>query len=130
MSDPTEITGATVQLSCNDDDVWTVEQTQVDKDLSLPDDAVQFEWSFGPNSITGYVDTSTLDIRIDPIFNGIYAGAVTGSLKDGVSIRINLFTMKGSTKFYLRNGNELWIRLDQYITFNGSYQNDYKVLAF
>ncbi|KAJ9355782.1 hypothetical protein DTO027B9_3936 [Paecilomyces variotii] len=127
--EPTEITGATVQLSRNDEDVWTVKQTRVVKDFSLPDNAVQFEWSKGPNRITGYVDTSTLDMGINPVFNGIYTGAVTGSLKDGVSIRINLFTMKGAAKFYLRNGNQLWIRLDQYSSFIGSYEDDYKILT-
>lgn len=66
---------------------------------------------------------------INPVFNGIYTGAVTGSLKDGVSIRINLFTMKGAAKFYLRNGNQLWIRLDQYSSFIGSYEDDYKILT-
>lgn len=28
--------------------------------------------------------------------------------------------------FYLKNGNELWVRVDVKITFDGSYSRDYK----
>lgn len=56
------------------------------------------------------------------MLNGIYVGIISGNLKEGIDINVDLFTMKGSMRIYLKNGNEAWVELDQKITFNGHYQ--------
>lgn len=61
---------------------------------------------------------------------GVQAGVLTGSLKDGVGSKIDMFVSKGQTKYYLKNGNELWAYLDIKITFDGSFEGDYKILSF
>ncbi|KAJ9220438.1 hypothetical protein DTO207G8_8433 [Paecilomyces variotii] len=123
--------GAAVQVSSpNEDDTqWKIEQTEVGKNLYIPYGVADLDWALGPTRISGYVDTSTLDIRIDPVINGIYVGAITGSLKDGVAIQFNLFTTKGITKIYLKNGNEVWLNLHQKVKFDGTFQGDYKILT-
>ncbi|KAJ9309129.1 hypothetical protein DTO217A2_1498 [Paecilomyces variotii] len=123
--------GAAVQVTApNEDDTqWKIEQTEVGKNLYTPYGVAELDWALGPTRISGYVDTSTYDIRIDPVFNGIYVGAITGSLKDGMAIQFNLFTTQGITRIYLKNGNEVWINLDQKIRFDGSFQGDYKILT-
>ena len=61
---------------------------------------------------------------------GISLGNIYGSLKDGVGVDVDLFVAKGSIKFYLKNGNELWVNLQLSITFDGSYDGDYKIISF
>lgn len=59
----------------------------------------------------------------------VYIGIIEGSLKDGVNVKLNLSQEKGELRFYLKNGNEVWIHTDVQITFNGDYQTDYKLLS-
>jgi hypothetical protein len=60
---------------------------------------------------------------------GVNVGNVYGNLNDGVVLKINLFVVKGEIKFYLRNGNEVWVHLELKITFDGHYEGDYKILT-
>jgi hypothetical protein len=41
-------TAACVDLTQENDGEWRVEQTEAAAELSIPDDAVQFDWSFSP----------------------------------------------------------------------------------
>jgi hypothetical protein len=61
---------------------------------------------------------------------GISLGTIYGNLKDGVGVKIDIFVAKGSLKFYLKNGNELWIHVDIKVTFDGSFDGDYKIITF
>lgn len=61
---------------------------------------------------------------------GIKLGSFYGNLKDGLVINIDLFLVKGSIKFYLKNGNELWIRVDLDVKFDGSFNQDIKILSW
>jgi hypothetical protein len=61
---------------------------------------------------------------------GINLGTIYGNLKDGVGVKIDIFVAKGSLKFYLKNGNELWIHVDIKVTFDGSFDGDYKIITF
>jgi len=60
---------------------------------------------------------------------GISLGNIYGNLKDGVGLNIDLIAAKGSIKFYLKNGNEVWVHLDIGIVFDGTYQGDYKIIS-
>jgi hypothetical protein len=79
--------------------------------------------------IVGYVDTDTYEIGVTVTVAGINVGAIYGNLKDGVVLKVDLFVVKGQIKFYLKNGNEVWVNLDLKITFDGSYSGDYKILT-
>ena len=61
---------------------------------------------------------------------GIKLGSFYGNLKDGLVINIDLFLAKGSIKFYLKNGNELWVRVDLDVKFDGSFHQDAKILSW
>ena len=80
--------------------------------------------------ITGYVDTDTYEIGVDISVLGIHLGNIYGNLKDGVGVDVDLLLAKGSIKLYLKNGNELWVNLSLKITFDGSFQGDYKIITF
>ncbi|KAI0147439.1 hypothetical protein GGR57DRAFT_476434 [Xylariaceae sp. FL1272] len=132
MSETYNITAGTINLSSprNGDNVWEVEQTDARGDeVESSGSMLDFTWSYGPNHIIGSVDRDTLDITIKPLVAGLYLGVITGSLKDGVQIHLNLQILKGIMNFYLKNGNEVWIHLDEKVVFNGSYSNDYKILV-
>jgi hypothetical protein len=82
------------------------------------------------SQITGYLDTSTFEIGVSISIVGINVGNIFGNLKDGVGLKVNLFVAKGEIKLYLKNGNELWVHIDVSVTFDGSFEGDYKILSF
>jgi hypothetical protein len=55
--------------------------------------------------VTGYVDTSTLEIGVEVNVFGAKIFNLFGNLTDGVVGRINLFLAKGEIRFDLQNGN-------------------------
>jgi hypothetical protein len=61
---------------------------------------------------------------------GISLGTIYGNLKDGVGVNVDLWVASGSLRFYLKNGNELWIHVDIKISFDGSFSGDYKIISF
>ena len=61
---------------------------------------------------------------------GISLGTIYGNLKDGVGVNVDLWVASGSLRFYLKNGNELWIHLDIKVSFDGSFSGDYKIISF
>ncbi|QPC69360.1 hypothetical protein HYE68_000112 [Fusarium pseudograminearum] len=125
-------TGALVTLTPPKEDgsAWQLKQVDMDKSLSSEDQANRraIDWCFGPLWLTGYVDENTLDVGISPVITGINAGNITGNLKDGVAVNVDLTTTKGETRLYLKNGNEVWVGLNLKIVFNGHYERDYKII--
>ena len=53
-----------------------------------------------------------------------------GNLKDGVVGEIDLFVAKGKITFFLKNGNELWVKVELEITFDGTFETEAKILEF
>ncbi|KAF5228932.1 hypothetical protein FAUST_10731 [Fusarium austroamericanum] len=121
----------TLETPENGDNVWTLQQVDGEDTAEYDDNQShrQLDWSFGPMKLSGYVDTDTLDITINTNINGINSGDIKGNLKDGVCLRINLYTSKGETRLYLKNGNETWVHLDLKIVFDGHYEGDYKIIT-
>jgi len=74
-------------------------------------------------------DKETLDITVAPIIAQVYIGIIDGNLKDDVNVKLNLSQAKDRLRFYLRNGNEVWIHTDVQITFGGRYQDDFQLLS-
>jgi hypothetical protein len=75
------------------------------------------------------VEVATKEIGVSVTLAGITLGNIYGNLNDGVGIDINLLVAKGSLRFYLKNGNEVWIHFDVSIVFDGSYKDDVKILT-
>ena len=77
------------------------------------------------------MDPERSEIGVVVSILGISLGNVYGLLKDGIGIKVDLSYAKGSISLYLKNGNEIWVKLDNVqITFDGTYEGNYKVLAF
>ncbi|OJJ79505.1 uncharacterized protein ASPGLDRAFT_136626 [Aspergillus glaucus CBS 516.65] len=123
------ITDTSVNLTSPDDgdNTWVAYQNRLDGNLSFPEEANAIDWSYGPITSTGYFDCDTFDFGVDQSVMGIYLGAITGNLKDGVAISIDLFQAKGDIRYYLKNGEEVWIRLNVSIKFDGHFKGDYKL---
>ncbi len=79
--------------------------------------------------VVGYVDTDTFEIGVSVTVVGVNVGNVYGNLKEGIVLKIDLFVVKGEIRFYLKNGNEVWIGLDIKVTFDGSFSGDYKIIS-
>jgi hypothetical protein len=60
---------------------------------------------------------------------GISLGTLTGSLKTGISVQVNLIAVKGEIRFYLNNTNELWVHFDLSVIFDGNYTDDVKIIT-
>lgn len=82
-----------------------------------------------PSQVTGYIDTNTFEVGLSVSVVGINVGNIYGNLKDGVGVKINLIAASGEIRFYLKNGNEVWVHLDVKVVFDGHYQGDYKILT-
>ncbi|KAF5002776.1 hypothetical protein FGRMN_174 [Fusarium graminum] len=95
--------------------VWTVEQgdgttpSQPPTTNEPPQNHVPIEYSSGSVSYKGYVEPDTLDINIVPAMGAIDIGSIHGTLKDGLDLKVDLESYKGTVKFFLKNGNEAWI---------------------
>ena len=75
------------------------------------------------------MDVDLLELGVNVSVVGISLGQLYGHLQDGVAVDVDLFAAKGSIRFYLRNGHELWVNLNLNITFDGSYDGDYLVVS-
>ncbi|KAJ1325307.1 hypothetical protein MN608_10019 [Microdochium nivale] len=126
--------GAIVSLTPPQDgsELWEAKQVELVKNLPPGDIAgrKQIDWSFGPVKVSGYLDTNTLEVGLSISVAGISLGNIYGNLKDGVGVKVNLLVAKGEIRFYLKNGNELWVHLEIKIIFDGSYNGDYKIISF
>jgi hypothetical protein len=79
--------------------------------------------------VSGTVNTSTLAIDVTISVLGINLGSFRGNLKDGLTINIDLIAAKGSVRFYLKNGNEVWLDLKLSVLFDGSYNTSVKLIS-
>jgi hypothetical protein len=61
---------------------------------------------------------------------GINLGTISGDLKQGIIIKVDIILASGSLKFYLKNGNQLWVRVDIDVRFDGSFNEDFKIISF
>jgi len=57
-------------------------------------------------------------------------GNMSGPLKDGLNMDFNIFQARGFVKFYIRNGEAMWVGMDIKIVYNGHYEGDYKMITF
>ncbi|PMD19209.1 hypothetical protein NA56DRAFT_205734 [Hyaloscypha hepaticicola] len=128
--------GALVSLTAPKDggNTWTAKQietvTNTPPAPGVPNAQVPISWSLGPIKLSGYVDTSSFAISVNISIVGISLGTIYGNLKDGVGVNVDLWVASGSLRFYLKNGNELWIHVDIKISFDGSFSGDYKIISF
>lgn len=75
----------------------------------------------------GYVNTDTLEIRVVIKIMGMTVGTFVGNLKEGLVVKVNLIAAKGELKLYVKNGNELWLKYDIEIKFDGGFHGDKKI---
>ncbi|KAE8379343.1 hypothetical protein BDV26DRAFT_291366 [Aspergillus bertholletiae] len=95
-----------------------------------PESSIPLEWEYGPVKVTGWVATDTLDGLFSPSIMGISLGNLEGNMKDGIRVKFALSKANGALVYYLKNGNEIWARLDIDVVFNGSYHDDFKLCSF
>ncbi|KAK7178175.1 hypothetical protein PSPO01_15778 [Paraphaeosphaeria sporulosa] len=135
MSDVKYASGAVLAVTEKAEGQYSVEQLEIQSSTrsKVPagiDAVIPIHWSIGPISVDGYINTDTFEIRITVNIAGISVGTFVGNLKDGVSVNVNLFVATGELKFYLKNGNELWIHYSIKIRFDGSFEGDKEILSF
>ncbi|PNY27017.1 Uncharacterized protein TCAP_03057 [Tolypocladium capitatum] len=128
-----EVLGALVTLTSPspDSNVWHAKQDNVNRTLppGNPRKRHNIEWGLGPLKITGYVDTTTWEVGVSVSVIGINVGAIYGNLKDGVVLKVDLFAVTGELRLYLKHGNEIWVRYDLQIIFDGQIKNDVKIAS-
>ncbi|TPX11353.1 uncharacterized protein E0L32_001171 [Thyridium curvatum] len=128
----TVIQGAVVELTQTDNGQYTATQKQLAQ--GTPPSQVEGQPSSSravnrDGQVTGYVDLASLELGVNVYVAGISLGNLYGQLQDGVGVKVDLLVVKGEIKFYLKNGNELWTYLDISISFDGSYNGDYKIVS-
>jgi hypothetical protein len=79
--------------------------------------------------LCGSIDYNTFEIEINPTINGINFGVMNGSLADSICVKINLSTTKGELRVYLKNGNEVWTRVDIAMNVGPRFEGDYKLIT-
>lgn len=55
--------------------------------------------------------------------------AISGNLNKGVSVGIDAFAVKGTVTFFLRNGKELWIKLELSSPFFSTISQEFKIFV-
>ncbi|WKT53670.1 hypothetical protein QSH57_004254 [Fusarium oxysporum f. sp. vasinfectum] len=95
----------------------------------LPDGTPTIDWALGPVRVRGYVNPTTFGITVSVDVSGINLGTLRGDLKNGgLMINLNLFVANGEIKLFLKNGNEVWIRLHLKVTFDGTFDKEVKLI--
>lgn len=64
-----------------------------------------------------------------PIIGFVSLGSIGGDLQKGVEMSIDVFVAKGSVRFYLKNGNQLWVGLSLTSKFFSDLKGDYKIIT-
>ena len=82
------------------------------------------------DQITTNIDIPKKEFCVTLSVVGISLGKFCGSFDNGFSIDVNIFVAKGSVRFYVKNGNQLWVRVDLDVTFDGGYHQDAKIIDF
>ncbi|MCJ1260670.1 hypothetical protein MMC22_000532 [Lobaria immixta] len=128
------VAGAIVEVEKGNDEYY-VRQVHTENPLLLPFPGSKaarkkISWGFGPLNVAGYVDTSSLEIGVEVSILGITLGSFSGNLNDGVMINLDLLLAKGSVKFHLKNGKELWVRIDVDVQFDGKYHEDLEIFSW
>ncbi|KAG9569020.1 hypothetical protein KCU71_g2735, partial [Aureobasidium melanogenum] len=118
VADPVCHSGVMLKVEVTGNATYEVSQIPLASQLpkvvrGAEDDRVGIDRYFGFGSeIIGYVIKSTLEIGVQPSFGGIKLPAFYGNLKDGLVIKVYLSAMDGPIKFYLKDGNEVWVYMD------------------
>ncbi|KAL8699576.1 MAG: hypothetical protein Q9201_005923 [Fulgogasparrea decipioides] len=131
MSEQELILGAAVNLTQQESGQYKAVQQGTAIGIPPTNDETRksIDWGFGPVKVSGYVDTDRLEIGVNVSVLGISLGTLYGNLQEGVGVDVDLFLAKGEIKFYLKNGNEVWVHLGLQVTFDGSYEGDYKIIS-
>jgi hypothetical protein len=60
-------------------------------------------------------------------------GSFTFKWDEGLEVAINLKVVKGKLKFHVKEVNgrhELWVHIQLKVLFDGSWNNDYKIISW
>lgn len=80
--------------------------------------------------MNGYIDLNTGVISLTVSILGTDLGTFTGSLKDGIDIKVDLWIVSGSLKFYVEV-DTLYLNVHAKVRFDGSYDQDHiKVVSW
>ena len=79
--------------------------------------------------IKGSVDISKLDANFSVVIFGISISSISGNLKQGIVLNINLFIVNGNLRFYLKNGKEIWVSANLNQPFGGGVHEDHKIFT-
>lgn len=79
--------------------------------------------------MTGSINTSTFAISVNISILGIDLGGFDGNLVDGLIIKVDLTAVKGEVRFYLKNGNEVWVGVKLSVIFDGKYETEAKIIT-
>jgi len=95
---------------------------------------ISFQWGIGPFVAKGTINIIDLSIYVEigvtvPFIGYVKITSVKGNLKEGVTISFDVAVASGSVTFFLRNGNELWIRY-KFSALGASYSGESKILTF
>jgi hypothetical protein len=81
-----------------------------------------------------------VDVLLDPnsfavgyqlITEGVALGIFYGDIKEGVSVEVKTDNVNGKSELYLKNGNEVWHRVDLVSTSpKETVEGSYKVFSF
>ncbi|KAF2131085.1 hypothetical protein P153DRAFT_355866 [Dothidotthia symphoricarpi CBS 119687] len=85
-------------------------ETYIVKDIDT-DHRSNFANKYGEVEVRGYVNGEDFETAIETSVKGTWAGPLYGNLKDGLVVKYDDDT-KGEFKLYLKNGTEVWLRVD------------------
>ncbi|KAI1198607.1 hypothetical protein F5X97DRAFT_323313 [Nemania serpens] len=94
-----------------------------------PKERIPFKFDFGPITISGWIDTSSLAVHVEVAVLGISVGTYDFNLNDGLTLSINLIVASGTIRFYGKNGNELWMYYKLTAPFI-NWEDDVKVISW
>ncbi|KAF8596566.1 hypothetical protein BDV93DRAFT_610835 [Ceratobasidium sp. AG-I] len=95
---------------------------------------MSFSWAFGPITMKACVNTEMLSIGASmgvsiPFIGYKELANLSGDLNKGVSTAIDAYAVKGKVKLFLKDGKQVWIRLELSSPFFSAQGKEFKIFT-
>ncbi|KAF8602923.1 hypothetical protein BDV93DRAFT_545064 [Ceratobasidium sp. AG-I] len=139
-----DIVAAYAALELKEHELWVQKHVRPDETVFILHDVgaaafgkgndVSFSWAFGPIILKASINTGVLSINASlgvsiPFLGFKELAAISGDLSQGVSADVDAYAVKGKVTIFLKDGKQVWIRLELSSPFFSAQGKEFKIFT-